>query len=239
MISSYFLCASPLTRGGVVTLEGEEARHIAQSRRIHPEDRIVLQDPAGRRHWARVTALARNRLTVEVLAPVPLPPPPPRALSLLQGAVKDKAAENIVQKATELGVARLAFFIADHSPVAWKALASAHAEGRRERIAREACKQSGRAQPPLLAVHPSLSEALQGRGTDHVLWLDPDSAKPLVHQLPPPGEALLLVVGPEGGLSGNEKTLLGTTGFEPAHLGSTILRADTAALAGCTLAILA
>ena len=94
------------------------------------------------------------------MQPLPVPAPPPVRLHLLQAAVKDKAAEWIVQKSTELGVAALAFFPAANSPLSHKQLAAAKTLARWEKIAAEACKQCDRQFPPTLAVLPGLAQFL-------------------------------------------------------------------------------
>ena len=238
---SYFLCEQRLEVGQTFTFSGPDAVHLLGARRARPGEQFEVQDAAGQRFTAELVQAARRDAQVRVLAPCPLPPPPTRWVRLWQGAVKDKAAEWIVQKCTELGVAEIGFFPAQHSSIARrggeKALLS-----RWERIAWEACKQSGRPAPPRLMHADSLQAVLKEAPTGEVRWLCHPGAP-----AQPPGRALAalpatgaitVLIGPEGGLHDEEAAWAREQGFVQIHLGGTILRAETAAVSAATLALL-
>jgi len=236
---SYFLAAQPLEPGATLTLSGAEADHLLKSRRMRPGERFALQDPAGARFVVELLGQAGRTATVRVLEPAPVPAPPPCRVTLVQAAVKEKAAEWIVQKATELGVATVRFFPAERSTVPTRLLAAPRTRQRWERIAWEACKQSDRPAPPALEVAPNLAEALAGAEAARRAWLlhplptTPDGAP--VPEALAADETALALVGPEGGFTEAEVTTALAAGLRPVRLGGRALRAETAALAACTL----
>jgi 16S rRNA (uracil1498-N3)-methyltransferase len=252
---SFFLADRPLESGQTFPFAGPEAHHLLSSRRIRPGERFALQDPLGRRFEAEIVSVEQRRAVVRVLGALALPAPPRVRVGLLQAAVKDKAAELILQKATELGVAGLCFFPAQRSTVAHKALAASGALARWERIAWEACKQSDRAAPPVLRVSAHLAGAVAidlepGDGSPSTgqdptrsrAWLlHPEGGRTLGEALAaeplPRGSRVRLLVGPEGGFTEEEVAAAGQGGFEPVRLEGGILRAETAALAACAVAL--
>jgi 16S rRNA (uracil1498-N3)-methyltransferase len=241
---TYFRHDAPLHEGAAVELSGEEARHLLGSRRMRPGERFALQDPAGRRFAAELLVGERGRARALIRDALPVPPLPTVRVTLLQAAVKDKAAETLIEKCTELGVAALCFFPAAHSAVAHKGLESPRLHARWERIAWEACKQSDRQFPPALSVAPTLADALarhpaQPEGGVQGWLLHPGAARPVAQALGGTRPtAVHLLIGPEGGLTDAECRAAEDAGYTPRGLGATVLRAETAALAACTLALL-
>jgi len=122
--------------------------------------------------------------------------------------------------ATELGATEI------HAFPAQRSVATGLHPERWEKILVGAAGQSGRATPPALLAHASLQEALAGLPNLPRLVLVP-GADPIV----PPGRSVVLLLGPEGGLTLEEIELAQLAGFQPAGLGPWILRADTAAAA--------
>lgn len=210
---------------------------MRQSRRLRVGDALELQDPAGARFAAVVAALPGKRVTVRIAGPAPIPPLPAVRLTLLQAALKEKAAETILRQVTELGVAAVVLFQAERSPTAQQELA--RRPRRWERIGWEACKQSGRAAPPAVTGAPSLAVALVALTLPAAAprWLlDPraDALAALPWGDGAAGDAALLV-GPEGGLTEDELAAARKAGFHPVALQGPVLRAETAAVAGCAL----
>lgn len=257
---TYFLSEQPLHPGESLELSGEEAHHAAGTRRLRAGETFALQDPSGARFRVEVEGGGSRALRVRVLEPIAPPPLPERRVTLIQAAVKAKAAEWILQKVTELGVARLVFFSSAHATVALKELHHDLERGRWQRIAWEACKQCDRQFPPELHIAENLSAAIAWAGPAERSWLfHPDSGGP-----PPPSAGVAapsalvagpsapsalvaersapsarLIIGPEGGLTPEEVRLAWDAGFEAVSLGPLVLRAETAAVAGCALALLA
>jgi 16S rRNA (uracil1498-N3)-methyltransferase len=235
----YFLAARPLAPGDSYELSGEEAQHAASSRRIREGEFLSLQDPEGRRFRVVVEGAGR-RPRVRVLEPEPVPPLPARRVTLLQAAAKAKAVELIVQKCAELGVAQLEFFPAAYSTVAHRELQDPKTLSRWERIAWEACKQCGRQFPPPIRIVPDLKFALGLAAASERRWVLDAEANPLPPETQAAraaGESVCLLVGPEGGFTPDELRQAWDAGFAGLSLGALTLRAETAAIAACTLAL--
>jgi 16S rRNA (uracil1498-N3)-methyltransferase len=192
-------------------------------------------------------------------------PESPVAIVLLQALVKSDAMDLIVQKATELGVAAVHAFPTEFSVVHLDGDRGTQRLLHWRRIAASACEQSGRHRPPALALFDSLDMAVAalppatayapGAGLSpgplHApgdasparaarIVFDPSATRPLDAVADAPGgtarSSLALALGPEGGFTRDELRYLESAGFTPASLGPRILRADTAAIAACTLA---
>ncbi|HEX7926462.1 MAG TPA: RsmE family RNA methyltransferase [bacterium] len=237
---SYFLSPQALTPGQTLTLEGEEAGHLLKSRRLRAGDVFALQDPAGLRFAAEVVSVQRHTAVIRTREALPVPTLPPVRLTLVLAAVKDKALEYVLQKATELGVADIVLFVAEHSPVTSDELAQPKALARWERILREACKQCDRQFPPSLRTAPGLDAGLKQIGDTALrLVLDPRASLSMAQAMasaePHPSAAVL--IGPEGGLSPEEVAQAERSGYRGATMGQLILRTDTAAIAACTLVL--
>ena len=166
-------------------------------------------------------------------------------MTLLQGLARGERMDLVVQKATELGVARIVPVAAARSVVQ---LADARA-GKRvthwQAVAVAACEQCGRnrvpevsAPLPLVEACRSVAASLAADPTaDHApspasparLWaLDAEGGAPLAADPPPPGGRVALLVGPEGGLTDEELEAASLLGFKPVRLGPRVLRTETA-----------
>ncbi len=170
-------------------------------------------------------------MDVELLAKDAGAPDSPLAVTLLQGVARGERMDLVVQKATELGVARIVPVLAARSVVrldvrqAQRRLEHWHA------VSVSACEQSGRGRPPVIEAPAALDEALQllpAQGCR--VTLSPGAGTPLT-SLADGTASIALLIGPEGGLTDAEVRLAADAGFEPRSLGPRILRTETAALA--------
>jgi 16S rRNA (uracil1498-N3)-methyltransferase len=237
---TYFLSSEALSAGSEALLDAEESQHLLKARRIRAGERFAVQDPQRRRFWAVLAEGApakHGQARVRVLEPAPVPPLPAVTVRLWIAAVKDKALELILQKANELGVDEVQVFIADHSPMGWAELGSERLKARWNRIVWEACKQCDRPFPAHLGVWAKLSDLLGDRPQRGVAWvLDRDGLPPA----PVPAaqaQGVTLLVGPEGGLTESEVQSALSAGFARISLGPLTLRTETAAIAGCAVAL--
>lgn len=251
---TYFLSTQALRVGEIAELTGGEAHHAAGTRRLRPGETFALQAPDGTRFRVAAEGGGPRLLRVKVLEEIPVPPLPAVQVTLIQAAVKAKAMEWILQKAAELGVARIVCFPGEHSAVALKELRHDVERGRWEKILWEACKQCDRQFPPALQVAEDLTRAIAWAGAASRSWLfhpgagegaaafrgaaggfreteakAGDAGKPSAR----------LLIGPEGGLTSEELRHAWDAGFEAFALGELVLRAETAAVAACALALYA
>ncbi len=170
--------------------------------------------------------LVRFRVVEEIAAGPELPP-----VTLYLALIKFERFEWAVEKATELGVTRIAPVEATRTERGLFEGARKRVE-RWQRIAREASEQSRRLRAPEIAAPMHLVEALKDESA-HRCWLDEQpGAKPLIWAFSPAaGDACALLVGPEGGWTDTERADFSRAGWIGASLGPTVLRAETAACA--------
>lgn len=162
----------------------------------------------------------------------------PLKVTLLCGLPKTKEKpELIVQKATELGAARIVFFESARSISHWNPQKQGKKLARLQKIADGAAEQSHRNYQPEVAYCPDLATALTAYPADKRVVAWEESAKQgeqsaLAHTLSTmePGQSLVAIFGPEGGLTAAEVDRMRAAGVTPVGLGPRILRTETAPL---------
>jgi len=211
----------------VVVLEGAEGRHAASVRRIRVGEVVDLVDGVGTRCTGSVESVGRETLTVRLSERVLEPAPSPR-ITLVQALAKGDRGELAVELATEVGVDEIVPWQAARSVVKWDGDRGAKALAKWRSSAREAAKQSRRSWFPVVADPVSTTEIAALPGDLLVLH---ESADTPLGEVPITGD-VVLVVGPEGGISDEELTVLGGT---PVRLGPTVLRTSTAGAAAAAV----
>jgi 16S rRNA (uracil1498-N3)-methyltransferase len=196
-------------------VDGDDRHHLARVLRVPEGARVVVSDGAGR--WRE----ARFGSVVEPLGDVVVVDDAEPVLTVAFALVKGGRTELVTQKLTELGVDRIAPFVADRSVVRWDADRAARHHERLCTVAREAAMQSRRCRLP---------DVLPLQRFDDVVSL-PGAAGAERHGDPPSLARPTLVVGPEGGWSPAEAARLPAT----IGLGDHVLRAETAAIAGAAV----
>jgi 16S rRNA (uracil1498-N3)-methyltransferase len=225
--------------GQPTRLEGSEAEHARRSLRLRTGDAVSMVDGRGGRYHGRIVGLDRRGLEVEVAEQERIPVWPRRTIWLGAGVLRSTRMDFIIEKASELGVARLTPLLLKRC-VARPAEEGAKQE-RWHRLAVESLKQSKRATLLELAPPSSLEEFLGGLPPGATVWVaDPAGGPPSEAAEGTPAGALALVVGPEGGLAEEERGLLARHGARFVGLGGHRLRAETAVvtlLAGALAAL--
>ena len=227
--------AAPLTEGGEFALEPRVALHLTRVLRLATGAALSVFDGAGHEHAAQITSVRGSTVGVRIGAPVTPVPESALAITLVQGVSRAERMDYAIQKATELGVARIVPVLCERSVVKLdERQASAKLEHWRG-VAIAAAEQCGRATLPVIEPPGRLLEYLAG---EHRLAgpstlkavLVPDAAEGF-GALPRPLTAAVLVIGPEGGLSDEEARLAMGNGFRGLRLGPRVLRTETAAAA--------
>jgi 16S rRNA (uracil1498-N3)-methyltransferase len=213
--------------GGEVVLDGAEGRHAADVRRVRAGEVVLVGDGAGTRARAEVTAVERARVTCRVLERRVEAPPALRVV-LAQALVKGDRGELAVELATEAGVDAVVPWRAERCVARWdEGQRGAKALARWRSTAREAAKQARRARIPDVA-EPASTAQLAGWGADAVLLLEATAHESLGGVALPARGELLLVVGPEGGVTDGERATLAAVGAREVRMGAEVLRASTA-----------
>ena len=226
--------ADPLPAAGTtVLLDGPEGRHAAVVRRIRTGERVVLADGAGRAVVGLVVEVGKQSISVEV-AEHRIEMPPPVRLVVAQALAKGDRGELAVELLTEVGVAEILPWQASRSIVTWSGDRGAKGLARWQSTAREAAKQSRRLWTPVVTAPVTTSQlADRVAQADVALLLHEEATTGLAEvQLPVEGE-VLLVVGPEGGLTPEELAVLSDAGGRPTLLTPHVLRTSTAGVVAC------
>jgi 16S rRNA (uracil1498-N3)-methyltransferase len=211
-------------------LSGPEGRHAAAVRRLRPGEVLLLGDGRGGLAECQVESTDRDELRLLVRGSWTEPPPQPRVV-VAQALVKGERGELAVELATEAGVDAILPWRAARCVARWEEGArGAKALARWRNTAREAAKQARRAWVPEIGEPigtSALADVARQAGTVLVLH---ESANISLGSVPLPATGdILLVVGPEGGISDAELVALSSAGALPVRLGPTVLRASTAA----------
>jgi 16S rRNA (uracil1498-N3)-methyltransferase len=219
-----------LPAGDHTVLGGQEGRHAATVRRLRDGEPLVLSDGRGGIAQGVVDGVAQGTLGVRVTSRTVLAPPEPRVV-VAQALVKGERGELAVELATEAGADAVVPWRAARCVAKWDdGPRGAKALARWRSTAREAAKQARRAWIPEVADPVTTTElatlVADGAGA---LVLESSATTPLTEaNLPGQGD-LLLVVGPEGGITDEEIATLTDAGAQTVRLGPTVLRTSTAA----------
>ncbi|MGY2746448.1 16S rRNA (uracil(1498)-N(3))-methyltransferase [Pseudarthrobacter sp. O4] len=243
--------------GSTFVLDGAEARHAVTVKRLSLGEPVDIADGAGKRLTGTVTAVAPGELTVEC-AELTAEARPDIRLVLVQALAKGDRDELAAETATELGIDAVIPWQAERSIVRWKAERAAKAHAKWQSVVTAAAKQARRAWIPEVrsAVDSAgLQAAVAAAGL--AIILHEDAVRPLRQVLeswqatlgtqgtldsqpapdaPDAAREVLLIVGPEGGISPREVTRLCGAGAVTALLGHHVLRSSTAGPAATVLA---
>ena len=226
----------PLSAGGRQTIEGDAANHIARVLRLEPGDPLTVFDGRGGEYSARIDAVRKGAVVIEVLQRSASERESPLSLTLAQGVSRGERMDWVVQKVTEIGVTRIIPVTTERTVVKLDAKQSERKLLHWQGIAVAACEQSGRTRIPAItppiALQDFLSRSNEERATR--VLLSP-SGTLRVNDLSAPDRAILVLIGPEGGLAEAEHRRALDAGFLAVRLGPRVLRTETAAVAALTL----
>ncbi len=231
-----FFLDAPIEAGNVLTLPDDVARHV-HVLRLNPGDALTLFNGGGGQYAARLVEVGRRSAVVEVGDFSSVEVEPPYDITLAQGVAGGDKMDWLIEKAVELGAARLVPIVMARSVVR---LTGERAERRRmhwQALARAACEQCGRNRVPSVEAPSDFArwiEALPATKAEGELrlMLSPRAQLPF-GALPAaaPSAAVTLLIGPEGGLSPEEEEAAAARGFMALSLGPRILRTETAGIA--------
>lgn len=232
----YFL-DKPFDENGYAIITGEDEKHITRVMRMREGDEICcVTEGAGR--IAAIHRIDENGVTVQVTGTISTQSELPVRVTLACGLPKGDKLELIVQKGTELGMAGIIPFQAERSIVKWDEKKGDKKTARLRKIAKEAAEQSHRTIIPEISEPLTFKDMLKSANAfDVCLFADEEEAKEGTSnkiavrlQKVYHGQSILVLFGPEGGLSRDEAVTLTEAGFLPVSLGPRILRTETAPL---------
>ncbi len=217
--------------GSVLTLNGPEGHHAVTVSRMRSGQAILLADGSGSLAQCVVAKVGKRTLNATVEAMTFEPEPQPR-FTLIQALAKNDRDVMAVEIGTELGVDEVVPWEADRSIVRWRGDRAAKAERKWLNTLIAATKQARRSRIPALgAVADRVGVVARIESADLALVLHESAKQPLsamdAGSLPASGQ-VVLIVGPEGGISPDELAAFVGAGAQSVRLGSTVLRTSTA-----------
>jgi len=224
----------------VVAIEGSEVRHIKDVLRLKPGDKIRFFDGEGFEYQAIIQRFLDNRIEIRITRKFPGTHESPVQIAVAQALLKEKKMDRLLRHLCELGITQWIPFISERSvPKPGEKRLSVRAE-RWNKIVKESCKQCQRSKLPDIIRTLTFEGVLDyGRSCDlKIVFYENASAtlkSLMAPDSPSSSQTILLILGPEGGFSDQEIENARTAGCVVAGLGSRILRAETAAIAACTL----
>ncbi|TAN08656.1 MAG: 16S rRNA (uracil(1498)-N(3))-methyltransferase [Rhodanobacteraceae bacterium] len=222
---------TPLRVGLELALPATAAQHAVRVLRLRAGDAVTLFNGDGHQYPAQLSTIAPGVTRARVATVESPARESPLRVTLLQALARGEKMDWIVQKATELGVARVAPIVTARSEVKLDAARAAKRLEHWRAIAIGACEQCGRNTVPRIDVAGSLEAFLAANAaTDARFVLQPGDAT-RIRSLTPPPTPVTLAVGPEGGFGEDDLAALRAAGYGALSLGPRILRTETAGIA--------
>lgn len=213
--------------GDSVAVSGDEARHAVVVSRLETGETVQVADGSGRVAEGEIIVAARDQLWMRIASLREFDQPATRFV-LMQALAKGSRDEQAIEAAVELGVDGVIPWQADRSIVQWRGDKAAKAHRKWESLALAASKQSRR--PTVPGVEPLLTSraaAARLQEAAGVVILHEDAEASIAEFDVPAGE-VVVVVGPEGGITPDELAAFQGAGGRAIRLGSTVLRASNA-----------
>jgi 16S rRNA (uracil1498-N3)-methyltransferase len=210
---------------------GDEAHHAVAVRRLRAGERVVLTDGLGTTVTGVVAETGKRRLLVTA-ADVTAHPPPAPAFTVVQALPKGERGELAVEVLTEVGVATIVPWAAARSVAVWRGERATRSLARWRSTAREAAKQSRRAWFPEvtdLATTGDVTALVSA--SDAAVVLHEAAVGSIATVAVPDSGSVVVVVGPEGGLTDDELATFAAAGAAGVRLGQEVLRTSTAGVA--------
>jgi 16S rRNA (uracil1498-N3)-methyltransferase len=223
-----------LGNGSEVRLQPDAAHHAVRVLRLNVGEPVVLFDGRGGEFEARITRIDRDEVSVKTGAHLDIERESGLNIQLVQGLSSGDRMDITLQKAVELGVAAIQPVATERSVVKLKDERAQRRVEHWQNLVISACEQCGRNRVPEVLPLLDLPDWLARLNAlvpddEARLLLSPAATVPLKELVPP--ARMMLLIGPEGGLSAAETQLAQSRGFRPVRLGPRILRTETAALA--------
>jgi 16S rRNA (uracil1498-N3)-methyltransferase len=221
----------------VVVVAGDEGRHAAVVRRVRVGEQILLTDGRGSGAVCVVRDVDRAAVEAEVVSRVREPEPQP-SLTIVQAIPKGDHADRAVDLVTEVGADRIVPWAAERNVVSWRGDKRTRGVERWQAVARAAAKQCRRLRiPDIDHVHTRAEVANLSGGASLGLVLHESARVPLADVGVPASGSVVVVVGPEGGITDAELDHFEDAGAAAVRLGPTVLRSSSAGAAAAAVVL--
>ena len=234
-----FLINGKEKQAGNFFLTGQDAKHISRVLRMKPGDTVDLTDGEGRDFKGEILDIEKDSVRIAIREISDSSTESHVGITVFQGMLKDGKMDTLVRHLTELGIAEWVPLKCERAVAVPDEKKTAKRIQRWETISREALKQCRRSVVPRIGLPVSIDEVIE-RVPDFDLkvafWEKAaHPSKELYDYKGTTFQNIAVMIGPEGGFSEKEAERLEQAGFIPCLMGPRILRAETAAMAGCTL----
>jgi 16S rRNA (uracil1498-N3)-methyltransferase len=219
-----------LHAGAAFELPDPVAHHALHVLRLEAGDHVRLFDGAGAEFEARLESVTRGAVTARLLDAVPSRPESPLRVTLALSPLKGDLMDLVIQKATELGVARILPVVTQRTDAVARPSLEGARHDRWSRVASGAAEQCGRAVVPEIIAACTLDALLREAFDGPKVFFSEREAQPSLRTLQP-AKSCLVLIGPAGGWEDDEAAGILSAGYQPVGLGPRTLRAETAAIA--------
>ena len=219
-------------QGETIALPEQAAAHVTRVLRLRVGDTLTVFDGRGGEYAAKLASIAKREVTVQLGVHLMIERESPLAITLIQGLARGEKMDYIIQKATELGVARIIPVSTMRSVVQLDDDRSDRKWQHWRAVAAAACEQCGRNRLPEILEPCRLEQLWASDDLPRLrLLLSPHANVGIAGSLIPRPSELAILIGPEGGLDIEEENRAHAAGFRSATLGPRVLRTETAGLA--------
>lgn len=223
-----------LIQGTTIQLDSQASHHLVTVLRANTHEAVTLFNGKGGEYKSVISHISKKQVSVQIQEHIAREVESPLELCLAQGISRGEKMDYTIQKAVELGVKKIIPLFTERCTV------KLDEERRKKRyqhwqsIIIGACEQSGRNQIPELLPPETLESSLPLMHEDWRFVLSPVALTQLKDKPLREHQQIVLLIGPEGGLSDSEIHFACQQGFLPLNLGPRILRTETAAVAAIT-----
>ncbi len=225
---------SVLQPGTPLGLDRETSHYLGKVLRLQSGNPLIVFNSEAGEFSARIESVSKQQVVIEVAEQLRPPESPAVGISLGLGVSRGDRMDFAIQKSTELGVANIFPLYTEFGEVRIKQAERAENKRRHwQRIAINACEQSGRIRVPHIDSPLPLSQWLDKLTEGWNVMLEPTATQRLSQQAGT--QHINLLVGPEGGFSEQELQLAQDKGFVCYTLGSRVLRTETAPVAALAI----
>ncbi|KKO51535.1 16S rRNA (uracil(1498)-N(3))-methyltransferase [Paenibacillus sp. DMB20] len=236
-------------QGDLVSVTGEDARHISKVLRGRPGDTFIVSDGASREALVKIESIEQSGVTASVIEPLDMTQEPRLKVTIAQSLPKGDKMELVIQKCTEIGAVSFVPFLSERTIVQYDAKKESKRLERWRKIAKEAAEQSHRNIIPSVEQPVGWKKLLETfEDYDTVCFCyEKESGSQLRDVLgpfatqalkePESTASLLLLVGPEGGFTEEECRAAEAAGAVSVGLGRRILRCETAGMTALACAL--
>jgi len=218
-----------LTAPATLQLPEAAAHHAARVLRLRIGDAVTLFNGRGGEYSACITAIGKHDATVAIERHDPVERESPLLITLVQAVSSGERMDLTIQKAVELGAARIVPVESERCIVRLKDERAAKRVAHWQQVVVSACEQCGRNRIPDVRMISPLDAWLAAEESSARRWLLLPGADTALRDLPCPQIPIELLVGPEGGLTDAEADAACRAGYQPVRLGPRVLRTESAA----------